>query len=71
MRGIGQQPTLGTQERLLPAHQRLDTLGGVIEAVRQCCHLVLTGHLGPHPQIARSLRIHRALQRFQPTGDAL
>ena len=70
MRGIGQQPTLGTQERLLPAHQCLDALGGVIEAVRQCGHLVLTAHFGPHPQIARSLRIHRTLQRFQPTGDA-
>ena len=70
MRGIGQQPTLGVQERLLPVHQCLDALGGVIEAVRQCCHLVLTGHLSPHPQIARCLRIHRTLQRFQSTGDA-
>ena len=70
MRRIGQQPTLGTQERLLTVHQRLDALGGVVEAVRQCGHLILTGHLGPHPQIARSLRIHRSLQRFQPTGDA-
>ena len=70
MRGIGQQPALGTQERLLPVHQCLDALGGVIEAVRQCGHLVLTAHFGPHPQIARSLRIHRALQRFQPAGDA-
>ena len=70
MRGIGQQPALGAQERLLSVHQCLDALGGVIEAVRQCCHLVLTGHLGPHPQIARSLCIHRTLQRLQPTGDA-
>ena len=70
MRGVGQQPALGAQERLLPVHQCLDALGGVIKAVRQCCHLVLTAHFGPHPQIARSLRIHRALQRFQPTGDA-
>ena len=70
MRGIGQQPALGAQERLLTIHQSLDALGGVIEAVRQCGHLVLTGHLGPHPQIARCLRIHRALQRLQPTGDA-
>ena len=63
VRGIGQQ-------RLVRLHQRLDALGGVVEAPRQESHLVAAFGVDARRQVARAPALHAALQGLQPQRQA-
>ena len=66
---IGEQRFLRFQQSITRLHQRLQSLRGIVEALRQKCGFIITLHRRAHAQIAVTPGLDASLQILQSPGQ--